>query len=276
MAQPLHPVGSRVASSSRVRWRRPSHQTESTGTSELDSRNDAIIAKPTASESGTNSDRDTPVMKNDGTNTATTDNMASSRGTTTSPLASSTARATRCAARQVGVDVLDRHRGLIDEDADGQRQAAERHDVDRLTRAPQRDDRGEQRKRNRDHDNRRAAPVAQEQQHHQAGQERTEHRFLEHGLRARQTRCVDWSSLYDTVMSSGTSAWKRPRLALHLAHDAQRRGVRALRDRDVDGAPAVHQGIRGRNVGAVADGADVANRHGRAGTACGSAARADR
>lgn len=40
------------------------------------------------------SDRDTPVMKNDGTNTATTDSMASRRGTTTSALASSTARAT--------------------------------------------------------------------------------------------------------------------------------------------------------------------------------------
>ena len=33
-------------------------------------------------------------MKNDGTNTATTESMASSRGTTTSPLASSTPRAT--------------------------------------------------------------------------------------------------------------------------------------------------------------------------------------
>ena len=52
------------------------------------------MAKPTASESGTKSDRDTPVMKNDGTNTATTDSIASNRGTTTSPLASSTARAT--------------------------------------------------------------------------------------------------------------------------------------------------------------------------------------
>ena len=35
-----------------------------------------------------------PVMKNDGTNTATTDSIASRRGTTTSPLASSTPRAT--------------------------------------------------------------------------------------------------------------------------------------------------------------------------------------
>ena len=68
----------------------------------------------------------------------------------------------RRAARQVRVDVLDRDRRFVDEDADGQRQAAERHDVDRLAGAPQRDDRGEQRERNRDDDDRGAAPVAQE------------------------------------------------------------------------------------------------------------------
>ncbi len=121
-------------------------------------------------------------MKNDGTNTATTDSIASSRGTTTSPLASSTPRATGVAARQVRVDVLDRDRRFVDEDADGERQAAERHDVDRLAGAPQRDDRREQRERNRDDDDRGAAPVAQEQQHHQAGQQRAEHRLAQHGL----------------------------------------------------------------------------------------------
>jgi hypothetical protein len=77
-----------------VSWRRPSSQTERTGTRELARTNDAIIANPTARDSGMKSDRETPVMKNDGTKTATTESMASSRGTTTSPLASSTARAT--------------------------------------------------------------------------------------------------------------------------------------------------------------------------------------
>ena len=40
--------------------------------------------------------------------------------------------------------------------------------------------RRQQRERDRDHDNRRAAPVAQEQQHHQARQERAEGRLVEH------------------------------------------------------------------------------------------------
>ena len=92
IAEALDPVARRAVLFA-ARWLFPSHQTESTGTNELERKNDAIMAKPTASERGTKSDRETPVMKKDGTNTATTDNMASSRGTTTSPLASSTARA---------------------------------------------------------------------------------------------------------------------------------------------------------------------------------------
>src|SRR5438876_11484889 len=46
------------------------NQVEKTGTRLLDSRYDAIIAKPTASDSGTNNCRATPAMKNEGTNTA--------------------------------------------------------------------------------------------------------------------------------------------------------------------------------------------------------------
>src|ERR1051326_8082191 len=49
--------------------------TERTGTRELESKNEAIIEKPTASESGTKSERETPVMKKEGTNTATTESM---------------------------------------------------------------------------------------------------------------------------------------------------------------------------------------------------------
>jgi hypothetical protein len=77
-------------------------------------------------------------------------------------------------AREVRVDVLDRDRRFIDEDADGERQPAERHDVDRLARRPRAPRRREQRKRDRDDDDRRASPVAQEHQHHQAGEQGTE------------------------------------------------------------------------------------------------------
>src|SRR5215475_15956663 len=68
-------------------------QLESTGTRELERRHEAPIEKPTASESGTNSARAGPVIKNDGRKTANTLSIASRRGIATSPLALSTALA---------------------------------------------------------------------------------------------------------------------------------------------------------------------------------------
>ena len=46
---------------------------------------------------------------------------------------------------QVPVDVLDRHRGVVDQDADRQRQAAQRHDVERLADDRQRGERAQDR-----------------------------------------------------------------------------------------------------------------------------------
>src|SRR5262249_14580141 len=66
-------------------------QDERTGTSELDNKYEAPIANPTASESGTNRDRETPDMKNEGTNTAQMHNIARMRGICTSLLACRTA-----------------------------------------------------------------------------------------------------------------------------------------------------------------------------------------
>ena len=66
----------------------------------------------------------------------------------------------RHAAGEMRVNVLDRHRGLVDENPDGKRQPTERHDVDRLTGAPQRDHAGQQRERDRDNDDAGAAPIA--------------------------------------------------------------------------------------------------------------------
>src|SRR5580692_4608918 len=61
---------------------------------------------------------------------------------------------------QVTVDVLDFHGGVIDEDADGQREPAERHDVDGLAESAEDQDADENRKRNRNGDDQRALPVS--------------------------------------------------------------------------------------------------------------------
>ncbi len=44
---------------------------------------------------------------------------------------------------QMRIDVLDSHRGIVDQDADRQRKTAQRHDVDRFAHRGQRDDRSQ-------------------------------------------------------------------------------------------------------------------------------------
>ena len=128
------------------------------------------MEKPTASDSGTNSSRAAPSMKNDGRNTARMHSIASRRGTAVSVVPCQTARAIEPVCSICDVDVLDRDGRLIDEDADRQRQPAQRHQVERLAGHPQGDHRRQQREGNVEHDDDDRAPVAQEQQHHQPGQ----------------------------------------------------------------------------------------------------------
>ena len=136
----------------------------------LESRYEATIAKPTASDSGTNSACAAPCMKNDGMNTARMQSIASSRGTAVSLVAPPDRPGDRRRALHLVVDVLDLDGRLVDQDADRQRQAAQRHEVDRLPGEPERHERPAERERDVEHDDDDAPPVAQEEQHHQPGQ----------------------------------------------------------------------------------------------------------
>ena len=77
------------------------------------------------------------------------------------------------------VDVLNRDGRIVDKDADGEREAAERHHVDRL--AEQRQDRhgGEDRERDRHGDDEGRAPAAEEDQDHEPGQRSGDDAFLD-------------------------------------------------------------------------------------------------
>ncbi len=86
---------------------------------------------------------------------------------------------------QVPLDVLDRHRRIVDQNPDRQRKAAQRHDVDGLPERVQRDQRGQDRQRNRNRDDAGAAPVAEEQQDHRSGQCGGDQRFAHHALHRR-------------------------------------------------------------------------------------------
>ncbi len=159
---------------------------------------------------------------------------------------------------EMRMDVFDRDGALVDQNPDREREAAKRHDVDGLPGAPQRDNRGQQRKRDRQHHDQRAAPVAQEQQHHEAREQGSENRLPQHGLQC----SGDVPRLVELVAHLDVVGHQRPepfKIRLHLAHNRQRRSTGTFRDGNVDRSSSVHQGIRRGNVRAVADGAEVAH-----------------
>ena len=102
------------------------------GTSVRDRMNEQIIANITASAIGTNRKRATPSRKNIGTNTMQMQSSETKAGVTICAAPSRIAVLDVLALLEMPVDVLDRHRRVVDQDADRERQAAERHDVERL------------------------------------------------------------------------------------------------------------------------------------------------
>ena len=158
------------------------------GTNVLESRYDEIMAKPTARVSGMNSDRSGSAMMNAGMNTDRMQSNASSRGTAVMRLPWSTAVATFGGAPHLHVDVLDGHRRLVDEDADRQRHAAQRHDVDRVARHPEPEQRPEQGERDVGDDDDHAPQSPEEQEDHQPGQARADQPLGRHALDRRAPR----------------------------------------------------------------------------------------
>jgi hypothetical protein len=90
-----------------------------------------------------------PVSRSTGTKTMQIDNVETKVGTAICDAPSSTARTERLLHREIAVRVLDLHRRVVDEDADRQRQSAERHHVDRLAENTEDADGAQDRQRNR-------------------------------------------------------------------------------------------------------------------------------
>ena len=140
------------------------------GTRVRDRMNEQIMANITASAIGTNRKRATPSRKNIGTNTMQMQSSDTKAGVTICRAPSMIAVSTGLALLEVPVDVLDGDGGVVDQDADGERQAAQGHDVQRLAERRQQRDRAQDGQRNRGGDDHRRAPASEEQQDHQAGQ----------------------------------------------------------------------------------------------------------
>jgi hypothetical protein len=88
---------------------------------------------------------------------------------------------------QVAVDVLDFHRGVVHQDADGEGQPP-RVMTFSVSPEPAHDDDGDQdRKRNRGDDDHRAPPAAEEDEDHQGGQPRRDRGLADHPVTEART-----------------------------------------------------------------------------------------
>ena len=155
------------------------------GTNMIESRYAEIMANPTARVSGMNSDRSGSFMINAGMNTDRMQSSASRIGTAVALARAQHRRGDVWRLPHLHVHVLDGHRRHIDEDADRQRHAAQRHDVDRVARQPEPDQRPQQGQRDVGHDDEHAPQVAEEQQDHQPGQARADQALGSHALDGR-------------------------------------------------------------------------------------------
>ena len=220
------------------------------------------MAKPTASESGRNIALAAPAMNSVGLKIARMHSIASNRGTGRLGRGVQRRAADGTAPHQVRVDVLDANRRLVHQDAHGQRQPAQSHDVDGLPGQPQGQHRAHQRKRNVDDDDQGAAPVPQKQQHHQARQHRAQRPFQ------RQTAdgARDVGRLVELVADlhvGGQHALELRQVRLDQIDHRERGSGGALGDRDIDRAPAVDQRVAGHDVRAVHHLAHVPQEHRR-------------
>ena len=102
---------------------------------------------------------------------------------------------------QMPLDVLDRHRRVVDEDADGQGEAAQGHDIERLAERVEHEDRGEDGQRDRDRDDAGAAPIAEEQQDQRGRETGGDQRLADHAAdgRAHETGLIEQGGDLDVL-----------------------------------------------------------------------------
>src|SRR5580704_1169716 len=142
------------------------------------------------------------------------------------------------AQRQVPIDILDFHRRVVDQNTDRQRQPTERHDVDGLAQSAQHDDRSQDRKRDGNPNNHRAAPVAQKKQNHQASEASRNRSFLQHAV----NRCTHEDRLISQRLYMQLRRQSRLNLgqqSLDPCNDAEGRGLTCFQYRNQYGALSI-------------------------------------
>ncbi len=167
------------------------------------------------------------------------------------------------ALRQVALDVFDFHGGIVNENADGEGQTAQGHDVDSLPQRTKHEDRDKDRKRDGDRDDNRGTPVAQEQQDHARGQDGSSQRFQYHPTDG----CAHEQRL---IEERGDIHFRRKVLRrnlsgmLHAFHNRDRRGDPHFQHRHERAPHTVHAHDVGLWREAIADVGNIAHIDGRA------------
>ena len=121
---------------------------------------------------------------------------------------------------EIAIDVLDGDRGVVHQDADRQRQAAQRHDVDGFAQRAQHADGAQNRKRNGNRDDQRAAPAPEKQQDHDGGQAGGDDGLANHAAdgRAHEQRLIgDGLDLQRRRKRGGDLAAAWPRTSLTIS-----------------------------------------------------------
>ena len=147
----------------------------------------------------------------------------------------------RLAHAQVADDVLDLDNGIIDQNADHQRQGQQRDDIQRETEGVHADESRNGRQRQRDGGDEGRPPVTQEQPHHQHRQRGT--------LVQQRHRCVKFLfHRLDEIERLGEDQIRSrfPHLGQYLAHgrpDLHFAGAPAAADFETNHRPAIQQGL---------------------------------
>ena len=137
----------------------------------------------------------------------------------------------RLSHREVAVRVLDLDRRVVDEDADGKRQATERHHVECLAEERQRDHRDQDGERDRHHDHQRRAPRAEEEEDHEPGERSRDDGFAQDALQRRphEHRLVEERLDLELRGKRGLDAGQG---VLHALDDVEGRGGGRLQHRE--------------------------------------------
>ena len=159
------------------------------------------------------------------------------------------------------VDVLQHHDRIVDDDADREREREHGHRVEREALVPDEAEGRDDRRRDRDGRDDRRAPVAEEDQHDQRGEEAADDQVLLH----RADRRLDEVAL---VADDRDAVARRHRRAqfleavLDVLDDLDGVGARLPPDVQHDRRRAVDAGQRAGVLHAVLDGGDVGHRDG--------------